>query len=73
MYETHGIDMAQVVPSTDPTSTEKKKKIPNLLKITDLKFKNDLPGKLTLSCHQITVYIKRFKLFIATKPHLWQL
>ncbi|XP_018334984.1 uncharacterized protein LOC112906799 [Agrilus planipennis] len=40
VYETHGIDMAKVVASC-PVVEEKKKKIPNLVKITDLKNRNE--------------------------------
>lgn len=39
VYETHGIDMAQVL-SSEPVM-EKKKKLPNLVKITDLKCRAD--------------------------------
>ncbi|KAI4455307.1 zinc finger protein [Holotrichia oblita] len=41
VFETHGIDMAQILAS-EPV-LEKKKKIPNLVKITDLKNKGDVP------------------------------
>ena len=40
VFQVHGIDMAKVM---EPIQ-DKKKKIPNLVKITDLKIKND-PGK----------------------------
>ncbi|KAK4878278.1 hypothetical protein RN001_010784 [Aquatica leii] len=39
IYEMHGIDMAQVI-SSEPVM-ERKKKLPNLVKITDLKIKSE--------------------------------
>lgn len=39
VYETHGIDMAQIL-SSEPVM-ERKKKLPNLVKITDLKSRTD--------------------------------
>lgn len=48
VFEVHGIDMAQIV-SSEPVM-EKKKKIPNLVKITDLKHKGDLHGTFVIYC-----------------------
>lgn len=49
VYEMHGIDMAQVV-SSEPVM-ERKKKIPNLVKITDLKSKNETQG-ISIICEE---------------------
>lgn len=43
VFDTHGIDMAQILAS-EPV-LEKKKKIPNLVKITDLRNKNEHSGR----------------------------
>lgn len=53
VYEIHGIDMLQITQQQQPTLqsiepptvVEKKKKIPNLVKITDLKMKNEAIGR----------------------------
>lgn len=47
VFQVHGIDMAKVM---EPIQ-DKKKKIPNLVKITDLKIKNDSGKRKDLRWH----------------------
>ncbi|KAB0790868.1 hypothetical protein PPYR_14955 [Photinus pyralis] len=67
IYEMHGIDMAQVV-SSEPV-LERKKKLPNLVKITDLKKPEQDVGKeetlsTTLCPVCLTVVTNRTELFV---------
>ncbi|KAK5638050.1 hypothetical protein RI129_012345 [Pyrocoelia pectoralis] len=72
IYEMHGIDMAQVV-SSEPV-LERKKKLPNLVKITDLKkneqdtVKEDVLST-TLCPICLTILTNRSDLFIHLRTH----
>lgn len=60
VYEIHGIDMMQLAQQNsdaNTTNNDKKKKIPNLVKITDLKLKNETSGNYQTISKTVVLFV----------------